>query len=152
MKTKKYDGKNYKFKKRSIEKTRKKYKTTYLYIINTILKYKKYIYLLQKELNIEEENINEIDCVLLKVMESTAKDFHLNTYKVYTSSKFNKKIKKEFQKIRKEEKKTHSKSKLKIIKVYEMVEKKDYKNLRILALTKPKDFLKGTYLYTICED
>ena len=152
MKTKKYDGKDYKFKKRSIEKTRRKYKITYLYIVNNILKYKKYINSLQKELKLDEDDINEIDSILLKVMESTAKDFHLSTYKVYTSSKFNKKIKKEFQKIRKEEKKTHSKPKLKIVKVYEMVEKKDYKNLRILALTKPKDFLKGTYLYTICED
>ena len=151
MKKSKYIGKKYKFKKNSIAKTKQKYKITCLYIINTILKYKKYIKSFQKELNIEADD-EKIDNLILSIMESTAKDFHINTFRVYSSNSFTKKIMKAFSKIKKKEKKDKIKSNLKIIKTYKMIDNRDYKNLRLLAISKPKDFLKGIYLYTICED
>lgn len=151
MKKSKYIGTHFKFKKNSITKTKQKYKTTCLYLINTILKYKKYLKAFQKELNIEDDN-TIVNNLILSIMESTGKDLKLSTFKVYSSSSFSKRAIKAFQKIRKIEKKQNMKSNLKIVKVYKMIENGDYKELRLLAISKPKEFLKGIYLYTICED
>ncbi len=151
MKKSKYIGKKFKFKKNSITKTKQKYKITCLYIVNTILKYKKYINSFQKELNITNDN-EQVNDLILSIMESTGKDFELSTYKVYSSSSFTKRIIKRFKAIRKIEKKKNMKSNLKIVKVYKMIENRDFKALRLLAISKPKEFLKGIYLYTICED
>ena len=151
MKKSKYEGKQFKFKKNSITKTKQKYKVTCLYIVNTILKYKKYMNLFKKELNITDDN-EKINELILSVMESTGKDFDLSTFKVYSASSFTKKIIKKFKVIKKIEKKKNMKSNLKIVKVYKMIDNRDFKALRQLAISKPKEFLKGIYLYTICED
>jgi len=146
MKKKKYDGNIYKFRKNSIDKTRRKYTPTYQYVLDSILRYKKYHNSLQKAMNFEEQNITEFDNELLIIMESTAIDLGLKKEKIYTQHSFNKNVKKVFQKKRKLD------QPLKIIEIYNMIENKNYKDLRLLALDKPKDFLKGIYLYTICED
>lgn len=143
----KYEGKTYKFKKNSILKTKNKYDSTYHYVITNSLKYKKYINEFEKSINNDK-----VDKLLLKVMESTAKDFKLNNNKVYNYNSFNKSIIKSFYKMLKEEKKNNLKIKFKLLDNYKLIKNKKYKDLRNLYINKPNDFLKAVYLYTICED
>ena len=146
----KYEGKNYKFKKNSILKTKNKYDSTYHYVITNSLRYKKYINEFEKSININDNN--KIDKLLLKVMESTAKDFKLNNTKVYNYNSFNKSIIKSFYKMLKEDKKNKLKIKFKLLDNYKLIKNRKYKDLRNLYINKPNDFLKAIYLYTICED
>ena len=143
----KYEGKTYKFKKNSILKTKNKYDSTYHYVITNSLKYKKYINEFEKSINNDK-----VDKLLLKVMESTAKDFKLNNSKVYNYNSFNKSIMKSFYKMLKEDKKNKLKIKFKLLDNYKLIKNKKYKDLRNLYINKPNDFLKAVYLYTICED
>ena len=146
----KYEGKNYKFKKNSILKTKNKYDSTYHYVITNSLRYKKYINEFEKSININDNN--KIDKLLLKVMESTAKDFKLNNTKVYNYNSFNKSIIKSFYKMLKKDKKNKLKIKFKLLDNYKLIKNRKYKDLRNLYINKPNDFLKAIYLYTICED
>ena len=143
----KYEGKNYKFKKNSILKTKNKYDSTYHYVITNSLRYKKYINEFEKSINNDK-----VDKLLLKVMESTAKDFKLNNTKVYNYNSFNKSIMKSFSKMLKEDKKNKLKIKFKLLDYYKLIKNRKYKDLRNLYINKPNDFLKAIYLYTICED
>ena len=148
MKTnKKQDGTFYKFKKNSIEKNRQRYCITFHYVMNTILRYKKYLKPYQMN-----QNKQEINQLLLKIMEDTGKEFQLNNDRIYSSNSFNNKIKKEFQKIIKLEKKKEIYSDLNIIRTYKLIDHKNYKALQKLSITNPQEFLEGIYLYTICED
>lgn len=151
MKTNKiYEGKNYKFKKNSILKTRIKYDSTYHYVLTNSLKYKKYINEFEKRIKIDDND--KFNKNLLKAMESTAKDLDINTNRIYNYNSFNKSIIKSFYKVLKKEKKNQIKINMKLIKLYKMIEEKKYKDLRELSINKPNDFLKAIYLYTICED
>ena len=151
MKTNKiYEGNNYKFKKNSILKTRVKYDSTYHYVLTNSLKYKKYIKEFEDKIKVDDPD--KFNKSLLKAMESTAKDFSINTNKVYNYNSFNKSIMKSFYKLLKQEKKNQIKINLKVVKLYKMIEDKKYKELREQSLNKPNDFLKAVYLYTICED
>ena len=147
---KKYEGKTYKFKKNSIIKTKKKYNQTYQYVLEMILKYTTRKKAFLKIIKIDEEK--KTNQLLMRIMESTAKDFKLDNNQIYSYNKFNRKIIKEFNKQRKLEKKNQIEIKLKIVKLYKMIEQKDFKDLRKIAFEKPNDFLKALYLYTICED
>jgi len=150
MKTNRYEGKNYKFKRNSILKTKIKYDSTYHYVITNSLRYKKYINEFEKSISINDTS--KVDKLLLKVMESTAKDFKLNNNKVYNYNSFNKSIIKSFYKMLKEDKKNKLKIKFKLLDYYKLIKDKKYKDLRELSINKPNDFLKAVYLYTICED
>lgn len=145
-----YEGNDYKLKKDSIIKVRNKYTTTYHYVLSTSLRYKKYISDFEKIINTEDDT--KFNNLLLNAMESTAKDFNINSKKVYSSKKLNKKIVKSFHKTIKLEKKKHEEIHLRVIEVYKMIESKNYKELRLLSLKEPNDFFKALYLYTICED
>ena len=150
MKTNKYEGKKYKFKRNSILKTKIKYDSTYHYVITNSLRYKKYINEFEKSISINDTS--KVDKLLLKVMESTAKDFKLNNNKVYNYNSFNKSIMKSFYKMLKQDKKNKLKIKFKLLDYYKLIKDKKYKDLRELSKNKPNDFLKAVYLYTICED
>jgi len=150
MKTNRYEGKNYKFKRNSILKTKIKYDSTYHYVITNSLRYKKYINEFEKSISINDTS--KVDKLLLKVMESTAKDFKLNNNKVYNYNSFNKSIIKSFYKMLKQDKKNKLKIKFKLLDYYKLIKDKKYKDLRELSINKPNDFLKAVYLYTICED
>ena len=143
-----YNGKNYKIKNNNIEKMKKKYSTTYQYIITNILQYKKYINKFDIIIT-KENNNNEL---LLKVIELTAKDFEIDNTKTYNCNKLNKKLIKKINKIKKDEKKKNIISNNKVVKLYKKIENKEYKELRELAFEKTKLFLEAIYLYTICED
>lgn len=145
-----YEGNDYKLKKDGIIKVRTKYNTTYHYVLSTSLRYKKYISDFEKKINTDDET--KFNNLLLNTMESTAKDFNINTKKVYSCKKLNKKIVKSFHKTIKLEKKKHEDVHLRVIEVYKMIEAKNYKELRLLSLKEPNDFFKAVYLYTICED
>ena len=153
MKTEiKYEGKNYKFKKNSINKMKQKYDPTYHYILIEILKYKKYIKEFQKISHMDDKNSEIFNKLLLKAIESTAKDLKVDNKRIYSYNKFNRIIIKSFNKELKQEKKTKINNNLEVIKLYKKIEMKEYNELRKIALEKPNDFLKALYLYTICED
>lgn len=146
IKSKEYEGINYKFKKNSIKKIKKKYTQTYEYIIIKILKYKKYIKSFQKMAQLEQQNN-----LILQIIESTGNDFDLQKDKVYNSTSFNKNLIKKLKKSLKLEKKSNETIDIEVIKIYKLIKKSNYKDLRIIALKQPNDFLKAIYLYTICE-
>ena len=148
MKT--YEGNNYKLKKQSTIKIREKYTSTYHYVLSTSLRYKKYINDFEKKINMEDDN--KFNSLLIETIESTAKDFNINSKRVYSYTKLNKKIIKSFHKTIKLEKKKHEDINLRVIELYKMIEAKNYKELRMLSLKEPNDFFKAIYLYTICED
>ena len=151
-KEKKYEGKTYKFKRNSMKKMKQKYNPTYHYIIENILKYKKNKKEFLKVTKINEENEEEFQKLLIKIVESTAKDFHLDNNRIYSYNKFNRVLIKKLNKELKQERKNKIEIKLKVVKLYKMIDKKEYKDLRKIAIEKPNDFLKALYLYTICED
>ncbi len=144
---KQYEGNIYKLKKNSINKTKKKYTTTYHYLLEEILQSVKY-----KERYESLEKKEESDILLLEIMESIAEDFHIKKDKVYTYNQFNKAILKEFHKELRLEKKSKEKSKIKEINLYHQIKNKNYKELRKISSKKQNDFLKAIYLYTISED
>ena len=150
MKNKVYEGKNYKFKRNSILKTKVKYDSTYHYVLNNSLKYKKYIKEFEDKININDTD--KFNKKLLRAMESTAKDLSINSNKVYDYNSFNKSIIKSFYKLLKNEKKKKTKINLEVVKLYKLIEEKKYKDLRSISINKPNTFLKAIYLYTICED
>ena len=145
-KNKEYEGINYKFKKNSINKIKKKYIQTYEYIIIKTLKYKKYIKKIQKVIQLEKQNN-----LILQIIESTGNDFDLKKEKVYNSNSFNKNLIKKLKKSLKLEKKSNKEIDIEVIKIYKLIKLNNYKDLRMIALNKPNDFLKAIYLYTICE-
>ena len=150
MKNKVYEGKNYKFKRNSILKTKVKYDSTYHYVLNNSLKYKKYIKEFEDKININD--VDKFNKKLLRAMESTAKDLSINQNKIYDYNSFNKSIIKSFYKLLKNEKKKKTKINLEVVKLYKLIEEKKYKDLRSISINKPNTFLKAIYLYTICED
>ena len=103
-------------------------------------------------IHLDDLNTIKTNKLLIKIIESAGKDFEIENNKIYSYNKFNKKIKKKFIKIMKQEKKKHIKINLNSIELYKKIEKKEYKELRQIAFKKPNDFLKAIYLYTICED
>lgn len=144
----KYEGINYKFKKNSINKIKKKYSSTYNYILENILKYQKNINLFQKKLNIKD-NTNEL---IMTIIENTASELKLNNKKIYSCKSFNKSMIKHLKRdLRKERRKKQSLN-INSINIYKKIKNKNHKELREFALEKPNDFLEGVYLYTICED
>ena len=150
MKNKYYEGKNYKLKRNSILKTKVKYDSTYHYVLNNSLRYKKYIKEFEDKININD--VDKFNKKLLRAMESTAKDLDIKSNKVYDYNTFNKSIIKSFYKLLKKEKKNKVKINLEVVKLYKMIDKKNYKDLRKISIDKPNSFLKAIYLYTICED
>lgn len=145
----KYEGINYKFKKNSINRIKKKYSSTYNYILESILKYQKNINLFQQKLNTKKDNINEL---IITIIENTAKELNLNNKKIYSYKSFNKSMIKHLKRDLKKEKRKKESLNINSINIYKKIKNKNHKELREFAINNPRDFLEGVYLYTICED
>ncbi|MBR2827795.1 MAG: hypothetical protein IKE70_00995 [Bacilli bacterium] len=138
-----YEGKDYKLKKNTIKKMKKKYHATYHYVLSEVLRYKKYLSFYE-EMEKEEEKFNQL---LIDIMESTAQDMNVRKDKIYNYRKFNKLIKKNFHHLMK----NNSSNQL-IINYYNLIRKGKYSTLRKISKTEENVFLKVIYLYTISED
>ena len=145
---KNYEGNIYKLKKNSIKKTKKKYDTTYHYVLSNILRYKKYLSIYE----MKEQNQEEFNSLLMNIMESTANDLNVKKDKVYNYNRFHKAILRNLHKSMKVERKSKVKSNILVLNHYSKIKEKKYKELRELSLTEENDFLKAIYLYTISED
>ena len=140
----KLEGKKYTFKKGSIEKNKKKYLETYQYIFECIMQNKKTIENFQKIIKITPSQKEQIlDKIMLKLIESLAKDLNLDETKIYSIKKFNKLLK---RKVKTEN--TKISNQLNSL-TKDIIKKKT--SVKRKALLNPWLFLKALYLYTISE-
>ena len=140
----KLEGKKYTFKKGSIEKNKKKYLETYQYIFESIMQNKKTIENFKKLIKITPSQKEQIlDKIMLKLIESLAKDLNLDETKIYSIKKFNKLLK---RKVKTEN--TKISNQLNSL-TKDIIKKKT--SLKRKALLNPWLFLKALYLYTISE-
>lgn len=140
----KLEGKKYTFKKGSIEKNKKKYLETYQYIFESIMQNKKTIENFKKLIKITPSQKEQIlDKIMLKLIESLAKDLNLDETKIYSIKKFNKLLK---RKVKTEN--TKISNQLNSL-TKDIIKKKT--SVKRKALLNPWLFLKALYLYTISE-
>ena len=140
----KLEGKKYTYKKGSIEKNKKKYLETYQYIFESIMQNKKTIENFQKIIKITPSQKEQIlDKIMLKLIESLAKDLNLDETKIYSIKKFNKLLK---RKVKTEN--TKISNQLNSL-TKDIIKKKT--SVKRKALLNPWLFLKALYLYTISE-
>ena len=140
----KLEGKKYTFKKGSIEKNKKKYLETYQYIFESIMQNKKTIENFKKLIKITPSQKEQIlDKIMLKLIESLAKDLNLDETKIYSIKKFNKLLK---RKVKTEN--TKISNQLNSL-TKDIIKKKT--SVKRKALLNPGLFLKALYLYTISE-
>ncbi len=147
------EGKTYTFKKGDISKNRQLHKETYEFLFNKIMNTTKLTNSFKDILKITTTNKEKvIDNLFLRIIESLGKTFGLDETVIYTYKSFNKELKKKFNKLllNKNNKKIKKKEEI-IINLYKKMMKKEYKELRKLALITPIDFLKALYIYSINE-
>lgn len=140
----KLEGKKYTFKKGTLKKNKKKYLETFEYILKDILNSEKLPDSFKKLITISNESkIKITNTVMLKLMESLAKDFSLDETIIYSEKKFNKLL----------IKKLKSQNSKEIKSLQKMINDltKSKKSLRKKIVLNPWGYLKAIYLYTISE-
>ena len=140
----KLEGKKYTFKKGTLKKNKKKYLETFEYILKDILNSEKLLDSFKKLITISNESkIKITNTVMLKLMESLAKDFSLDETIIYSEKKFNKLL----------IKKLKSQNSKEIKSLQKMINDltKSKKSLRKKIVLNPWGYLKAIYLYTISE-
>ena len=140
----KLEGKKYTFKKGTLKKNKKKYLETFEYILKDILNSEKLLDSFKKLITISNESKMKItNTVMLKLMESLAKDFSLDETIIYSEKKFNKLL----------IKKLKSQNSKEIKSLQKMINDltKSKKSLRKKIVLNPWGYLKAIYLYTISE-
>lgn len=140
----KLEGKKYTFKKGTLKKNKKKYLETFEYILKDILNSEKLLDSFKKLITISNESkIKITNTVMLKLMESLAKDFSLDETLIYSERKFNKLL----------IKKLKSQNSKEIKSLQKMINDltKSKKSLRKKIVLNPWGYLKAIYLYTISE-
>lgn len=143
-KFKKLEGKKYSFKPGSIKKNKDKHLETFTYLFDKIINSKKQFENFKKLIKITSPStISMIDKILLKLMESLAKDFNMDDTKIYTERSFNKTLKKKL--------KTENTKNINELKNIIDIISKNKRNLKKQVLLNPWLFLKAIYLYTITE-
>lgn len=140
----KLEGKKYTFKKGTLKKNKKKYLETFEYILKDILNSEKLLDSFKKLITISNESkIKITNTVMLKLMESLAKDFSLDETIIYSEKKLNKLL----------IKKLKSQNSKEIKSLQKMINDltKSKKSLRKKIVLNPWGYLKAIYLYTISE-
>ena len=152
---KKLDGKNFTFKKGDIHKNYQKIKLDFIYHINKLVsnskksKIKNKIFEITRynKLLLDINSDNDLECYMLEYIEYLGKVFDMDKTKIYTISKFNKKI---LDKLNiKDEIKygTNLKGKLLINYIYNKYkENQNTEEIFNLAVLFPKEFLATIYL------
>ncbi|MCI8347442.1 MAG: patatin-like phospholipase family protein [Bacilli bacterium] len=132
-------GKKFTFKNRGFQKTSEEYKDIFFHNLNIILKHKE----ISKILKIEKLNFHNL---LLKTCEQIGQDFGFDETKIYSFRKFNKKILKRANQLRKENLKIN-----KTILLYDKLLHKNFRYIKTKGLLSPRELIKALYLYTLCE-
>ncbi len=151
----KLEGKRYTFKKNSMNKCEKRYKTPYELNLRQVLKTKK---LLNQVISISLRKKVTSSQYILTIMEELGKMFHLDETKIYNYHIFNYELLKEVEnELDKNAKNTPIlkkllKSKVMILDTYEKLKKGNLKAVRQNATLAPNEFLKALYLFTISEN
>ncbi len=148
----KLEGKRYTFKKNSIEKCEKRYKTPYEKNFKHILKSKK---ILNQVTNLSVKRKIASKKYMLTLMEELGKMFALEETKIYNYRVFNYELLKEVDKNLEKKNTTMIKKLLKsksmVLDTYKNLKEKNLKAVRQNATLAPNEFLKALYLYTISE-
>lgn len=140
----KLEGNKYTFKKKALEKNKKKHLGTYKYILKNILNNEKALKNLQKILKLSNAPSEKmIEKIGLKIMEDIAKDLNLDETIIYSERKFNKQLLKEL-------KRQDTKQTKQLTEFIEQI-KENKKGLKRKFILNPWEFLKALYLYTISE-
>lgn len=141
----KLEGRKYTFKKNSLKKNSKEYEELYNYILKKVLNTKK----IEKQFNTIIESLNlveekkELKTNLFQIIvENTAKKLKLDDTKIYSMKEFNKEL------IKKIKNKEITKDEQEFIK---LLKNNKYDEIRIKAITNPKELLRSIYLYTLIE-
>ena len=141
----KLEGRKYTFKKNSLKKNSKQYEELYNYILKKVLNTKK----IEKQFNTIIESLNlveekkELKTNLFQIIvENTAKKLKLDDTKIYSMKEFNKEL------IKKIKSKEITKDEQEFIK---LLKENKYDEIRIKAITNPKELLRSIYLYTLIE-
>ena len=143
-KFKKLEGNKYTFKKKTLEKNKKKHLETFEYLLKNILNNKKAIDNFQKIMKLSNTPTKKmVDKINLKIMEEVAKDLKLDETIIYTERKFNKQLLKEL-------KKQDTKEAKQLKELIQQI-KENKKGLKRKLILNPWEFLKALYLYTISE-
>lgn len=150
---KKLDGQKFTFKKNHIAKNKKELIETYEYMFNKILNSEKLVNKFKELIKTSSKSEQLADKFILKIMEQLGYSLNLEETKIYTTNKFNRKLKKELKLRIKNQtnKKRMIKAKRTEIELFQEIKKENYKELRKLAFLNPIEFLKAIYLYIICE-
>lgn len=140
----KLEGKKYTFKKKALEKNKKKHLETFEYILKNILNNEKALENLQKILKLSNAPSEKmIEKIGLKIMEDIAKNLNLDETIIYSERKFNKQLLKEL-------KRQDTKQTKQLTEFIEQI-KENKKGLKRKFILNPWEFLKALYLYTISE-
>ena len=140
----KLEGNKYTFKKKALEKNKKKHLGTFEYILKNILNNEKALENLQKILKLSNAPSEKmIEKIGLKIMEDIAKDLNLDETIIYSERKFNKQLLKEL-------KRQDTKQTKQLTEFIEQI-KENKKGLKRKFILNPWEFLKALYLYTISE-
>lgn len=132
-------GKKFTFKKRGFQKANEEYKNIFFHNLNIILKHKE----ISKILKLEHLNFHSL---LLKTCEQIGQDFGFEETKIYDFRRFNKKLLKRANQLRKENKKSS-----KTIFLYDKLMNKNFRYIKTKGLLSPRELIKALYLYTLCE-
>lgn len=135
----KLSGKKFTFKNRGFQKTNEEYKDIFFHNLNIILRHKE----ISKILKIGNLNLHNL---LLKTCEQIGQDFGFDETKIYSFRRFNKKILKKANQLRKENPKIS-----KTIFLYDKLMKKNFRYIKTKGLLSPRELIKALYLYTLCE-
>ena len=140
----KLEGKKYTFKKKTIEKIKKKHLESFEYLLENILNNKKVMDSFQTLIKFDPKKKEKmIDKITLTIIESLAKDVKLDDTIIYSERKFNHLLKKKL--------KTENTKEIEQLKSWIKDIKENKKGLKKKILLSPWSFLKGLYLYTISE-
>ncbi len=140
----KLEGKKYTFKKKTIEKIKKKHLESFEYLLENILNNKKAMDSFQTLIKFDPKKKEKmIDKITLTIIESLAKDLKLDETIIYSERKFNHLLKKKL--------KTENTKEIEQLKNWIKDIKENKKGLKKKILLSPWSFLKGLYLYTISE-
>lgn len=135
----KLSGKKFTFKNRGFQKASEEYQDILFHNLNIILKHKE----ISKVLKVENLNFHNL---LLKTCEQIGQDFGFDETKIYNFRKFNKKILKKANHLRKENPRIS-----KTILLYDKLINKNFRYIKTKGLLSPRELIKALYLYTLCE-
>jgi len=150
----KLEGKRFTFKKGSLQKNSYIYQDTYEHILKKVLNSKNLMKEYKRIMNIAKINTKQLKKeAFFKIMENTGKSFNLDETKIYTHKSFNKELKKEVQKILKNNNTNNSILNIKKseIELFLKLKNNEYSEIRKDVILNLPELLRAIYLFTLFE-